>query len=363
MDVVKGLLTANAETALTVGGLLIGFVFGALTLKTNFCTMGALSDIVAFGDWRRIRAWLLAIAVSLTGTQVLSAAGAVDLSKSMYLAPHLGWGGNIAGGLLLGFGMVFAGGCPSRNLARAGSGDLRSLITLAMIGITAYMAIGGVLGPVRSAFDTLTSTELDGFRLPSQGVPDVLAALAGKPGSDWSLPVACVLAVSITLYCFVSSEFRKSPMHVVSGIGVGLCIVAGWALTGLAYDDMITKPVPPVSLTFVRPSGDTLDWLQRFTAVGLPGFGVSTVLGALAGAFVTALIGKRLRLQTFANPADTLRNLGGAALMGIGGVMALGCTIGQGITGLSTLAVGSILATVAIVIGGIAGLRVMERLA
>jgi uncharacterized membrane protein YedE/YeeE len=131
----------------------------------------------------------------------------------------------------------------------------------------------------------------------------------------------------------------------------------------MAYEEMSTKPIAPISLTFVRPSGDTLDWLQRFTAIGLPGFGVSTVFGALAGAFATALVTRRLRLQTFADAADTLRCLSGAALMGIGGVMALGCTIGQGITGLSTLSLGSILAALGIVAGGIAGLRVIEKIA
>lgn len=361
MEPLKTLLAGHADVSLAVGGLLIGFVFGALTLKTNFCTMGALSDIVTFGDWRRFRAWMLAIAVAVAGTQIIAAFGLVDPSKSMYLAPRLGWGGNLVGGALLGFGMVFAGGCPSRNLARAGSGDLRALITLAVIGITAYMSIGGLLGPARAAFDRVASSDMDS--VGTQSVAALAASILGRSGSDWSLACGGFVAAALAAFSLAGPDFRRSRVHLVSGIGVGMCIVAGWALTGATYDEMMPRPVPPISLTFVRPAGDTLDWLQRFTAIGLPGFGVATFLGALAGAFAVALAANRLRLQTFADPADTLRCLGGASLMGIGGVMAVGCTIGQGITGLSTLAVGSVLATLGIVAGGVAGLKAMERLA
>ena len=144
-------------------------------------------------------------------------------------------------------------------------------------------------------------------------------------------------------------------------MAIGLVVIAGWALTGLAYDDMATKPVPPISLTYVRPTGDALQWLVLFTAEPVPGFGTASVFGALIGAFAAALAMGRFRITTFSDTGGTLRNLAGAALMGLGGVMALGCTIGQGITGISTLALGSFLTFAAIVAGGLWGLRVLER--
>jgi hypothetical protein len=150
-------------------------------------------------------------------------------------------------------------------------------------------------------------------------------------------------------------------VHIISGIGVGLVVIGGWALTGLAYDEFATRPTAPISLTYVRPAGDALEWLQRFTAVPVPGFGTATVFGALLGACAAALAMRRFRVSTFADTGDTLRNLLGAALMGVGGVMALGCTVGQAITGVSTLALGSFLAFAAIVAGGVYGLRVLER--
>ena len=362
MSMLSDLLSRHAEPAIGIGGLVIGAAFGAITLRTNFCTMGALSDIHNFGDWRRFRAWMLAIAVAMVATQALAAAGIVDLSKSMYLAPRLGWAGNILGGLLMGFGMVFAGGCPSRNLVRAGSGDLRALVVLVVIGIFAFISLGGLLGPLRSALDGATAIDLGTIRAPTQGLDTVLSAVTGLAVLRDPMPIAVAIAAALALYCFTSSAFRHSHVHILSGIGVGLCIAAGWALTGLAYDEMATRPMIPVSLSFVRPAGDTLDWLQRFTALGLPGFGVTSFLGAIIGAFLTALGLGKLRLQTFADKGDTVRCLSGAALMGIGGVLAIGCTIGQGVTGISTLAFGSLLAIGGIVIGGIYGLRTLERM-
>jgi uncharacterized protein len=138
-------------------------------------------------------------------------------------------------------------------------------------------------------------------------------------------------------------------------------VVAGWAVTGLAFDDMASKPTQAISLTFVRPTGDMLEWLQRFTAERMPSFGVASVLGALTGTLLTALAMGRFKLTTYSDANDARRNLGGAVLMGVGGVLALGCTVGQAITGVSTLALGSFLTFAAIVVGGMQGMKHLER--
>ncbi len=358
MQPLRDAFTANPDLARAVGGLLVGLAFGAIITRTNYCAMGALADIHNFGDTRRFRAWILAAATALIGTQILAYFGTVDLSKSIYLAPGLNWVGNILGGLVFGIGMVFAGGCPSRNLARAGGGDLRALITLGVVGLFAYMTIGGLLAPVRSALETATTVLLP---TSTQSLADIVALAVPSFGRAMSSLIAALLAVIALAYAFAAPSFRKSPVHTLSGLGVGLCVVAGWAVTGLSFDDMAARPVAPMSLTYVRPAGDTLEWLQRFTATPLPGFGVASVLGALLGAFGISLARGRFRIATFSDTADTLRNLGGAALMGIGGVMALGCTVGQSLTGVSTLALGSFLTFAAIVAGGRWGLVLLER--
>jgi uncharacterized protein len=355
----RDFIANNAQLILAVGGFVIGAAFGAVVYRTNYCAMGSLSDIHNFNDYRRFRAWVLAAATALLGAQLLQMAGVVQLEQSMYLAPRLNWLGNIAGGLIFGVGMVLAGGCPSRNLARAGGGDLRALLTMIVLGLVSYVTIAGLLAPVRSAIDNATALSL-GFA-PTQGIGDLLAALTGISRRSINFLAVSLVAALGLAFCFGDQRFRSSPVHVVSGLAVGATVVAGWAVTGLAYDDMATRPAPPISLTYIRPLGDTLQWLSLFTATPAPGFGVASVLGTLVGACAAALAMGRFRLTTFSDVDDTLRNLSGATMMGVGGVMALGCTVGQAITGVSTLALGSLVTFAAIVGGGFVGLQLLER--
>jgi uncharacterized membrane protein YedE/YeeE len=359
IEALREAIAPHGAACLALGGLAIGALFGAVVFATNFCAMGSLSDIHNFGDWRRFRAWILAGATALFGAQVLQAGGIVALDKSMYLAaPTLNWAGHILGGLMFGFGMVFTGGCPSRNLARAGAGDLRSLLTLVVLGLFAYMALGGIFAPLRAALEQATSIAIE-----ARSLGNLVGRAAGLAPSTGNLLAMALLGAAALAYCFGDARFRASRVHVVSGLAVGMTVVAGWALTGLAFDDMAARPVPPISLTYVRPAGDALQWLTLFTATPMPNFGVTSVFGALIGACAASLAMGRFRVATFSGTGDTLRTLGGAALMGIGGVMALGCTVGQAITGVSTLALGSFLTFGAIVAGGFYGLRVLERIA
>jgi hypothetical protein len=355
-------IAGNAALWLAAGGLLIGMVFGWIVFRTNFCTMGSISDIVSFGDYRRFRAWLLAAATALIGAQLLDAAGVVALSKSMYLGANFNWLGYVLGGLMFGYGMVFAGGCASRNLARVGAGDLRSLLTLFVMGLFAYMAIGGLLGPVRDFAERTTAIGLAGAGIKAQGLGNLVGALVPGDPAAINLALAAVIAAVVLVYCFKDESFRSSGAHILSGIGIGLCAVAGWALTGLAFDELAERPVSPISLTYVRPTADAVEWLERFTAGRMPGFGVATVFGAVLGSFIAAMSMGRFQITTFSNVADTRRNLFGAMLMGIGGVLALGCTVGQAITGVSTLALGSFITFACIVTGGFFGMKRMEKI-
>lgn len=360
MEAFRAAIAANVDISLALGGLLIGFVFGWVVYRTNFCTMGSVSDFLTLGDYRRFRAWVLAAAVALLGAQLLDHWRVVELSRSMYLSPNFNWLGSLVGGLMFGFGMVLAGGCASRNLARAGGGDLRALLVLIVVGIFAYMTIGGLIAPVRDWLERATQVDLAGLGYETQSFAAIIGKLAGAPGAE--LLIGALVLAAALIYCFTDAAFRVSPVHIVSGIAVGLCVVAGWALTGLAFDELAEKSTNPISLTFVRPAGDTMEWLQRFTAIPVPGFGVATVIGSLLGAFLAATSLGRFRLATFSDVNETVRSLCGAALMGTGGVLALGCTVGQGITGVSTLALGSLLAFPAIVLGAILGVRYLERL-
>lgn len=347
------------STLMGIAGFVIGLGFGALTHRTNFCTMGAISDAVAFGDMRRARAWLLAIAVTMIGAQTMHFMGMIDLGESIYLGTNINLVGAVIGGLIFGFGMVIASGCPGRNLARAGGGDLKALVVLIFIGLFGYMALRGIVGPVRAFLQNDLAIDISGSGLNDQGLGSLVAAVIGTTVEMAGLITGLVIAAALLWYCFKDAEFRSSKQYVVAGIGVGLLAVAGWWATGvLGADDF--EPAPLVSLTFIAPIANSLQYLMTYTGSTI-NFGIATVGGAILGAFLSAKLSGKFILITFFDTADTLRNMSGGALMGMGGVLALGCTIGQGITGVSTLSITSFVAIAAIVVGGIAGIKYQER--
>jgi uncharacterized membrane protein YedE/YeeE len=343
-----------------LAGFAIGLVFGAVVQRTNFCAMGAVSDVVILRDWRRLRAWLLAIAVAILGAQGLAAAGVVDLRDSIYLDSRLTWAAAILGGLMFGIGMVLAGGCGSRNLVRFGAGDLRAFVVVLVLGIGATMTLHGLTALPRVWLNDATAIDLSARGFETQALPSLLEAGLGGGAEIWQTATGAILALALLLFCLASPAFRRAGQHVLSGLILGLLVTAGWWATAvLGADDF--EPAPLASLTFVAPVGDSLLYLMTFTGSEVD-FGIAAVGGAVLGAFATAKATGVFRLQTFGDRGDFLRNLMGAFLMGVGGVTALGCTIGQGITGLSTLALGSFLAFGSIVLGGVLGVHILARL-
>ena len=362
MEHLHDLLSESGPVALALGGLLVGTIFGAIVQLTNFCTMGSLSDILNFGDARRFRAWLFACAVGIAGTQALRLLGGVDLGRAIYLSTTFDWAGALIGGVMFGFGMVFSGGCASRNLVRAGTGDLRSLIVVIVIGLSAYAAIGGLLGPTRVALGAATAVDLGGANMSDQSLGAFLARTGWIAAGRAEAVAAAVVVALLLAVTLGDRDFRSSPRHLWGAFGIGACVALGWGLTALAFDEMASGTAVPTSLTFVRPSGDALEWIERYTAGPIPNFGVASLFGTMLGAFLTAAATGRLKVATFFDVPDTVRNLFGAILMGVGGVLALGCTVGQALTGAATLALGSFLTFAALIAGGLLGLKTLERL-
>jgi hypothetical protein len=282
----------------------------------------------------------------------------IDLGQSIYLAPSLGWLGAIVGGSMFGFGMTIAGGCGNRNLVRLGAGNLKSLVVLIVLGVFAYMTLRGLTGALRVAAIEPASLDLRRFGMQTQGLPAFAAAAGLAPGLARGL-VAAVAVVGLAAYCLADAEFRRRTAAVFGGAAIGLLVVAGWAITGIAGADEF-EPVPLASFTFIAPTGDALVYAMTWTGAKI-NFGVATVLGVVAGAFLAAKASGEFRVEGFTDVADMKRHLVGAALMGAGGVTALGCTIGQGLTGISTLAAGSLLAVLSICAGGYAGFKYLEE--
>lgn len=349
----------SVTTIVALAGFAVGVVFGGAVQRTNFCAMGGISDAVLMGDTRRFRAWLLAIAVAIIGSQALNFAGVVDLNKSIYLSANLGWVGAIAGGLMFGFGMTQTGGCTSKTLVRLGAGNLKSLIVIIVLGIFAYMTLRGLLAVPRLQIETATNVDLGARGFANQNLGEMAGAAIGIGAASAHAVVAIALALLFIVVCFKDRAFRNSARNIAGGIIVGLCVVSGWLVTGVLGADEF-NPVPLASLTFVAPAGESLQYLMTFTGATI-NFGIAVTAGVIVGGFLMAIATGSFRVESFADRNDLLRHLGGAALMGTGGVMALGCTIGQGITGMSTLSLGSMIAWLSIMSGGYIGIKYLEE--
>ncbi|WP_453955178.1 YeeE/YedE family protein [Bradyrhizobium sp. USDA 377] len=332
-----------------LAGLVIGLVYGAVGLLSGFCLMSSMRGFLAEGDGRLVRTYALAIAVAIAASQFLVGNGMVDLGKSIYLQRSFSPAVLFLGGLLFGYGMVLSNGCGSRALVLLGRGNLRSFVVVIVLAIAAQMTLKGLIAPARIALVQASQTSVNANSLPSMLVTLGLTDVVSR-----SLAAATIV-VALILFAFAHPAFRRSPGQIIAGIVVGLLVAGGWYVTGyLGADDF--NPVPVTSLTFIAPIADALQYVMLSTGLTL-NFGVATVAGVFAGSLVTALATGRFKLEGYSSPRHMLRSGTGAALMGIGGVMAFGCSIGQGLTGVSTLALGSFVAVAGILLGTTAGLR------
>jgi uncharacterized membrane protein YedE/YeeE len=353
-------LTENPASLapLVIGGaFVLAFIFGAVGNRTHFCTMGAVSDWVNMGDLSRMRMWLLAIAVALIGASALAIAGVVDLSKSIYPGPSFTWLSYIVGGFLFGVGMTLGSGCGSKTLIRIGAGNLKSVIVYVFLGIAAYMTLKGILGAFRvDVLEKAVVTLPQGQDLPALlGVNRaILAALIGG---------------ALIAFVYWSREFRSSFDYTLGGVVTGLVVVGGWYVSGhlghVAEDPQTlqeafvrTNTGRMESFSFVSPLAYTLEYLMFWTDKSrVITYGIASAAGVIAGSAAYALATRTFRWEGFRDAEDTANHIIGGVLMGFGGITALGCTIGQGITGFSTLALGSIMTFVAIVAGSAATMK------
>ena len=330
-------------------GFAIGLAFGVVGLLSGFCLMSSLRDWWTANDGRKVRSYALALAIAILGTQLVAGVGLVDIAKSIYLQPSFSAPMIFAGGLLFGFGMVLSNGCASRALVLLGKGNLRSLVVIAIIGIAAQMTLKGLIAPARLAL--LQATQIT----PAAVSAPALLATVGIDEFVARIAVTLIVVGGLLIFAFSARQFRRAYGQIAAGLAVGLLVTAGWLATGwLGADDF--NPIPGTSLSFVSPIADTLQYTMLSTGLTLS-FGVALVVGVLSGSVLTAVLTGRFKLEGYTSPSHMVRSISGAALMGIGGAMAYGCSIGQGLTGLSTLGMPSFIAVAGIVSGAALGIR------
>ncbi len=347
-----------------VCGFALAAAFGAIAQRTHFCTMGAVSDIVVMGDWTRMRMWVLAIGIAIIGFNVMVWLGWVDPANSLYGGTRFMWLSALVGGAMFGFGMVFASGCASKTLVRIGGGNLKSLVVAIVLGLSAIATLKGLPAVMRVA-----SVDTVFFTLPAQqDLPSLVAHMMGSSRTALALALGVLIGGVLIAWVLARPEGRRGET-LLAGLGVGAIIVAVWYVSGVfgfvAEDPNTLEPAFVAtnsrrmeSFSFVAPVGYALDWLMVFSdASNRLTLGIVAVVGMIAGSAAQALATGHFRWEAFRGVQDMADHLFGAVLMGIGGVTALGCTIGQGVSGVSTLGLTSFVALIAILGGAVAALR------
>jgi len=369
----------EAQSFMLWAVFIIALVMGAVVNKTNFCTMGAVSDFVNMGDTGRLRAWLLAMAVAILGVTLLEYAGLLNLSGSFppYRNSNIVLAENILGGLMFGVGMTLASGCGNKCLVRIGGGNIKSIIVFLIVGVLAYFMINPFPGSDKTIYSVLFYGWTSPMSVDVLKPQDIGSLVGGSEPSAMRLIVGVVVFLAMGHFIFKSKEFRSSADNMIGGAVVGLAVLAAWFVSGnvivdadgeilslqqyynqwdMLADSDAGKPAAGAMLatqsyTFINPMGQALNYLAGGLDGSLMTFGVVAVFGVVTGSLIWSLISRSFRIEWFSSASDVANHVIGAVLMGIGGTLAMGCTIGQAVTGISTLAVGSILTFGAIFLG------------
>ena len=381
---------ASAQSFFLWSTFAIAMILGAVVNKTGFCTMGAVSDWVNMGDTGRFRAWVLAIAIGVLGVMALEAAGMIKLSSTFppYRQNNLVWLENIVGGVLFGIGMTLASGCGNKTLIRIGGGNLKSIMVLLVIALIAYFMINPFPGSDKTLYSTLFYPWTNPATLVVSTNQDLGAMFLGKNVATGRMVMGGVVGVLLLGWVFKSADFRSSFDNILGGLVVGLVVLAAWYVTSnvmVSADGEVMSlqayvqnwdfyspagairpadagPLAAQSFTFINPMGQSLGYVASGFKGTLLTFGVMALAGVITGSLLWSLVSRSFRIEWFASFSDFVNHLIGAILMGFGGVLAMGCTIGQGVTGFSTLALGSILAFAAIVLGSAVTMKVQYAL-
>lgn len=342
----------------------VSMAFGALVQGTGFCTMGAVSDVVTMGDWTRMRQWALAAGVAMIGFALLVWAGLVSPDKTLYSSSRWIWLSALVGGGIFGFGMVLASGCASKALVRVGGGNLKALVVVIVLGVAAFATLKGLTAVWRT--QTVDRVAQDFSSQASLAAWAAQAFAINAATSAWVLALA--IGGALTAWALAGRDFLRAT-NLLAGAGVGAAVVVMWWVTGhlgfvaehpqtLEETFLATSSGRAEALSFVSPIAYALDWLMFYSDSNkLLTVGIVSVLGVVTGSAVVALARRSFRWEGFGGTGDLGHHLAGAALMGVGGVTAMGCSIGQGVSGVSTLSLTSFMAVAAMIAGAAAALK------
>jgi len=365
--VIKGflVLTLSLTEQVFLWGFLVATLLGALVNKTNFCTMGAVSDLVNMGSASRMRAWVLAMALAIVAVAVMEFLQVFSLesTRTPYRTPHFLWIRYLLGGLIFGVGMTLASGCANKALIRLGGGNLKSVFVILIAGSFAYlMGRASLYEIIFEPWVEAVAIDLDRYAIYEQDLGSFVNGIFGVENlSGIRLFSGLFIGLVLLVFVFKSMSFRRDWSNILAGVSVGAAVVAAWYITGgplgqewmeaMEWEQEKPIGIAVQGLTFIGPMTNIITLILNPDNLFLIGFCMITLLGVVTGSFLYAVFSKSFRIEWFSSWKDFFNHVIGAALMGIGGVLAMGCTIGQGVSGVSTLALGSFIAVTAIMLG------------
>mgnify|MGYP000197499045 CR=1 FL=1 len=327
-------------------GLIGGIMLGLAARLGRFCTLGAIEDVLYGGSDQRLRLWIAAIGFSIIGSFGLMALGQFDPAQSFYLGQRWVPMASIAGGLLFGYGMALAGNCGFTALARLGGGDLRSFVIVVVIGLSAYATLSGPLAPLRLAVLPASTPGTE---------PNGIAHMLGQFTGLATPLIGVILGVLAVAYALSNKTFRQDRSAIFWSLVIAASVVFAWA--GMSYINRNGfEDLSVVSHTFSAPIGESILYGMTSTGRGLS-FGIGSVAGVWVGAFIGSLIKGHFRWEACEDPRELRRQIFGAGIMGVGAVIALGCSVGQGLSAFSILSFSAPVTFAAIFAGAAIGLR------
>jgi uncharacterized membrane protein YedE/YeeE len=355
----------------------VALVMGALVNRSGFCTMGGISDLINMGDKGRLAAWMLAVAIAILGVTAMQAGGLIDMSLTTsndtsqppYRVAMFVWPRYIIGGLLFGIGMTLGSGCGNKTVVRLGGGNLKSIFVLAMIGFGAYLMMFTNFGHYAFLqWMNPMGINFADYGVASQDVGSLAAAAVGAEPASGQLVMGLVIGTGLLVFCLRQASLRADFDNLLGAISVGVCITVLWYVTAgplgqewlaeVEWLDVRPLAVGAQSMTFVSPSAQAANFVAGGLDPSLVTLGMVILFGVMFGSLFNSLVSRTFRVEWFVDKRDFAYHVVGGLMMGIGGVLSMGCSIGQGITGSSTLALGSFLALVSIMLGCALALKV-----